>query len=678
MALMARIQRLRKNLGSSSASKRQDAAKKILARCKQTPALFEMVLPALVEALDDADDKMRRRVGFAIYTAARLKPSLVAAHLAALIRYLDTTFGSERAAVDATRHYGADASLLNALAIIAEKEEARAQQPMIAVAVRILNLPYYHPENPTRGLDLLYAGAVRLLGAIGARAPALIEPHVWLLGRCLIDTFKYSFWSQTQQRETNGLRSSASAAVRLIGRRRPQLIVPIIVKCLTDRNTHVREFGERLFSEFAPKFRRILPPLLEYLDDKRLENRECATALLVRFGLAHPKSVVPQLIQSFQRTSDQIRQHATMALGAIVEQRPALIARTLQALVGRLGDTSADVRQQAADALYKLAERDPARLAKAVPALTASLHDDYHHVRWRAVMTIGLIGKEDPQTVRTAIPALVALMKDPYEHVTWRVNDALATLGVSERDYRFAVNAVELAESMIEQQSSAGRDTSRAKNLMIQAEAAMKVVDYSKAAMFAEEIKSELLGGTNSHDPTTVPPSQRNTDEQAAATTTATAPAASTSTAGAKSAMHTSVRSMPSVRYCHYCGRENRPQFKYCINCRRPLQTSADTTTLRTHGVGDASSERVATAGDNERASASASASASATVESLKKPGTPQNRVIYRDTLAHFYDPASNTVRDSQLLRKLRETLGVTDAEHRELVEAFARKRGRS
>lgn len=156
--------------------------------------------------------------------------------------------------------------------------------------------------------------------------------------------------------------------------------------------------------------------LIEALGDEDSSARYIAAGALGRMGpTAQP--AVPALTATLNDTSDDVRRHATIALGEIRENMP------LQALIAVLGDVDSEVAREAARALGKV--RDPA----AGPALVKTLLTERPSIRLAAAWALGEIG--DPSATE---PLLKTLRQTQSPKL--RISAALALYRVnrSQRD----------------------------------------------------------------------------------------------------------------------------------------------------------------------------------------------------------------------------------------------------
>ena len=158
--------------------------------------------------------------------------------------------------------------------------------------------------------------------------------------------------------------------------------------------------------------------LVEALGDEDSDVRKIAAKALGRM-VPTAQTAVPALTVALNDTSDYVRRHATIALGAIREDVP------LQALIAVLRDVDLEVAIQAAKALGKI--RDPA----AVPALVETLVSEGQAIRLAvaAAWALGEIG--DPSATQPLLKT-VRQAKSP----NLRISAALALYQVnrSQRD----------------------------------------------------------------------------------------------------------------------------------------------------------------------------------------------------------------------------------------------------
>ena len=164
--------------------------------------------------------------------------------------------------------------------------------------------------------------------------------------------------------------------------------------------------------------KRMVSTLIEALGDEDESVRYIAARALGRM-VPTARTAVPALTVALHDTSDDVRRHATIALGKIREDVP------LQALIAVLRDVDSDVVKEAARALGKI--RDPA----AVPALIETLvsKDQAIRLTGAAAWALGEIG--DPSATQ---PLLKTLRQTQSPKL--RISTALALYRVnrSQRD----------------------------------------------------------------------------------------------------------------------------------------------------------------------------------------------------------------------------------------------------
>lgn len=636
---MSEIENIIKILRTSkNPQKRREAADLLLNLGERNPKIFVTMLPAFIDALNDGDEGVVRRAAYAIYKASIVNPAQVAEYIPYLLRFF--TSGISRYPNPNITSYGAYASIANVFGVVGERNPravAGAIKPMTAC----LNYPLYHPENPHSDLNKLYASVIRSLGRIGHMNPALVKDAVPSIIKALNDSFKYKSFMKENPRDKTSLRWAASFAVDAIGTVAPQLIVPHLVKCLTDSKKPIRDYGMQALNKLAHDPAKVIPPLIQCLSDERPSIREEATKFLVKIGLRAPKYVIPALVTCFKSKNPLVKQHAALALGDIGKNRPNDIKSAIPALLEALRAENKEVRQQAADALFKIAEVNLGLVVQGVRYFINALKDPYHHVRWRAVMIIGMIGEKNPLAVKDAVPILANMFNDPQDHVRWRAEEALKKMRVDKGKYLMAAKGIELARKLINESKESGKDITKAEEYLNMALDAMDEMKYSTAIEFADKAKEASLSSpTIPPTPTDnlQPPQQHTSVPKIRSTPTeltvmeqisGTVPQETTET---------------DRIYCPYCGAENYADFNFCIRCRRKLpKLDARPTVNGGEGI----------------------------------PTDKETKYrIYRSALEEAWKDGALRAEEMAMLERLRTTLGLSPEEHQVLELEIRKKLG--
>jgi HEAT repeat protein len=159
------------------------------------------------------------------------------------------------------------------------------------------------------------------------------------------------------------------------------------------------------------------PALGELLQQGNADQRWWAARALAHCG---GEQAVPLLLATLQDADAMLRVVAVLALGAIHNRRPAVVAPHLPQLAVLLADEDGTVRQAAADALIQCGDA-------AVEALVAVLRFGEHEgARSRAAAALRKIGT--PATV----PALFRCLNDPNYLVHTYAYEALDEMGLLE------------------------------------------------------------------------------------------------------------------------------------------------------------------------------------------------------------------------------------------------------
>lgn len=615
---------------SSNNEKRRNAVDMLLQMGSSNPAVLAHSTPALIGAMSDSDEGVVRRAAFALYKASVMNPDIVANYIPYLIKFMATI--SKRSNHSS---YGAYSSIVNALGVIGEKyPDAVAQSiPYLSACI---NYPIYHPENPHSDLDKLYSSVVRTLGRIGRVRPKLVANSLPYIVRCLTDSFKYKSFMKEDPNDKTSLRWSAAFAIDTIGHSIPNLIVPQLVKLMTDSRKDIRDFGYYELKRLSEEPQNVIPSLVHTMGDQKPSMREEATKFMVELGLKFPKVTVSALVTCFQSKNEHVRQNAALALGEIGKSKPNFVSIAIKPLLQRLSDENKEVRQQAIDALYKISEKNISMVVPGIKDLVDALKDSYHHVRWRAVIIIGMVGEKNQLLVKDAIPILAHMFNDPQDHVRWRAEEALKRIGVSKSDYLLAEKAITTVKTLISEGQSRKADMTETMELLQEAYSAMDQMDYKAVQRIGEEAKLAATRAMESpeYSATASPSPSAENEERKPHAHPAVEDRKRTQVYSAPSApqpdkQHT--KSDGEKIFCPYCGAENYSNFNFCIKCRKPLPK-----------IDESDPSIVATGNDDME--------------------TKLN--IYRDAMEEALRDGNIGHDEYAMLKRLRETLGISMAEH--------------
>lgn len=159
------------------------------------------------------------------------------------------------------------------------------------------------------------------------------------------------------------------------------------------------------------------PALGELLQKGDADQRWWAARALAHSGSTQ---TLPLLLATLEDEDTTLRVVAALAVGALHNRLPAVVAPHLPQLAARLADEEGTVRQAAADALIQCGDA-------AIEALVAVLRfSDHEGARSRAAAALRKIGT--PATV----PALFRCLNDPNYLVHTYAYEALDEMGLLE------------------------------------------------------------------------------------------------------------------------------------------------------------------------------------------------------------------------------------------------------
>jgi HEAT repeat protein len=230
----------------------------------------------------------------------------------------------------------------------------------------------------------------------------------------------------------------------------PADMVPLLLGPLRSNSAEVRHYALMTLAKLNRPDAAAASPLCALLSDRALENRELASAALVKLGssavpvlrlvLRSPdrqarmeaihtlaaigttaSDSVPDLVVLLDDWSAQVRAEAASALGGMGQD--AQVALT--ALAGHFSDPDESVRRQSLDAALKIGPR----AFMAAPLLAALDSDDIRTVHL-AALAIGRLGELD----ESAVPALRRALTSPRLDSRLFAMKSLASLGDKARD----------------------------------------------------------------------------------------------------------------------------------------------------------------------------------------------------------------------------------------------------
>jgi HEAT repeat protein len=367
-----------------------ERASRALRELGEVAARHSEVIPALLEALKDEDDFVRRSAAAAL---GRLGE--IAAQRADVIPAL---LGALRDEDPWVRASAAEA--------LGRLGEAATQHPGVIPAL----LEALKDEDDF--LRWSAAAALGRLGEIAAQHPEVIPA----LLEALRDEHDFVRWNAA---EALGRLGDAAA-------QRPG-VIPALLEALRDESVFVRVPAAGALcklGETAAQCPEVIPALLELLRDEDDFVREWAADALGTLGETAAQRLIPALLEALKNEDHSVRWSAAEALGRLGEaaaQHPEVIPALLEARK----DGYYIVRQGAAEALGRLGETAAQRL---IPALLEALKDEDYIVRRFAFNALGKLGKTAAQRPEV-IPALLEALKDKSDVVRRRAADALRRLG---------------------------------------------------------------------------------------------------------------------------------------------------------------------------------------------------------------------------------------------------------
>ena len=146
----------------------------------------------------------------------------------------------------------------------------------------------------------------------------------------------------------------AEAAARSLGELAlsPKIVVPALTNAMQDRRVVVRVASIRALEPFRAQAAPAIPQLVARLADGNPAVAQYAAGALGKIG-QEPETVVPALAASLQSTNRAVRAFALLALGRFGSNaQPAM-----EAIRGQLNDRDFEIRRQATNALQAIEAR---------------------------------------------------------------------------------------------------------------------------------------------------------------------------------------------------------------------------------------------------------------------------------------------------------------------------------
>ena len=351
-------------------------------------------VPALIDALEDSDAKVRYRALIALgnlWSGLESGPEIEAA-VPAIVKLLkDKDEYTRRRAIHVLRKIGPGAR--NALPALKQIMNDR-NDPLWVNAFGAVN----HIERPATDDVLGLAGFLKDKDA-KVRAQAAERLYTMGMREALVGN--------------TGFKGEAA--------------IPALIDALKDPDSRVRYHSLSALTNFMsaaerPDLGPIIPTVTELLQDAYSGTRWHAALLLGQIG-PRSRTAVPLLTQALEDNDATVRGYAAYALGAIgPESRDAV-----PSLLKLLQDANADVREPAAKALAKI---DASSARVVVPTLSEDLKHEKIEFRGRAARALGSFGPGAKPAV-----ALLADMLKIEEHF-WRheVVRTLEKIGPAARD----------------------------------------------------------------------------------------------------------------------------------------------------------------------------------------------------------------------------------------------------
>lgn len=156
----------------------------------------------------------------------------------------------------------------------------------------------------------------------------------------------------------------------------PRSIEPIIELLDSEKDDAVRQMAILTLGPLGQKDKRIIPPLVKYLESENPRLRQYAVLSL---GQTKSPEIIDPLLRILNDEDSYVRRACASALSDIKD--PA----TVRQFIVRLKDTSPEIRETAANALGKLG--DP----NAVEPLIEVLTDENYQVREEAAQALGVL-----------------------------------------------------------------------------------------------------------------------------------------------------------------------------------------------------------------------------------------------------------------------------------------------
>jgi HEAT repeat protein len=354
------------------------------------PGDRQVAVPALIEALQDKDESVRESAARSLGSIGQKPESAVPALLAAL----QEDRGPRQEAMDALIKFG---------------PAARTTVPALIVMLKEDDLTWF---------------AARVLGGIGPDAQAAAPA----LANALRGT-------------TDERRLEAADALAKIGRNQAEA-VPIATRALVAEDWRDRMRAAGVLGDFGPIAEPSVPALTKALEDENSNVRWSTAVALSTIAAALGKARRTEAIEPLHKAATAMEKSpdgrvkarapdvndavtALQQVGALAVPRGGRAQESTDIIslnIRDLGNKDAFVRDRAAK---DLGNNPSEQTRKAIPALIEAMRDTAQIVRMDAAATLGNI----PGDMKTAVPALIEALRDKDELVRKYAASSLGSIG---------------------------------------------------------------------------------------------------------------------------------------------------------------------------------------------------------------------------------------------------------
>ncbi|CAE7804942.1 mpeV [Symbiodinium sp. CCMP2456] len=368
----------------------------------------EVVLPQLLDALDDSDTSVRKGAVSALgdmgEEAKEGAPKLMKAlhdsdgtvriYAAGALEKLGTEALGKLA--KNVHHYEPWVREHALRALTSIGKEAKEAVPELVDA---LDDPHFEVR----------ASAAQLLGSMGKEAVEAVPR----LGKALVADRHYY------------VKNVAAFALSQIGKEAKEVVLPEFRKACGDSDNWVRIFSCNAMRFMGKQAKDAVPDLAKMLEDSEVDVRKAAAKALRSLGMEATEAV-PNLLKALVDSDASVQALAALALGRMghfTEAKESL----LRELRNSLQDTDEEVRKRAALAVWEVAKEGPEEgtLTEAVPELTKALQDSDSSVRFYAAKALALMGQE----LDEAVPELLQELDDPQAEIRIHAAEAIGSIG---------------------------------------------------------------------------------------------------------------------------------------------------------------------------------------------------------------------------------------------------------